>query len=241
MRNQPDILAKINEDIIEKIDSMIDHTNLKPYSTQKDLVKTCHEVLEYGFYGCCIPPWFIKEASNILQGSAEVVTVIGFPAGYTSLKAKVVETQKALEDGASEIDMVINVSAFKSKKYDLVAKEIATISDIVHDAGGLLKVIIETGYLSEEEIGLASRIVAENGGDFVKTSTGFGPRGALPEDILIIRRNIPDSVKIKAAGGIRTGIQAFLFYTLGVERIGTSSGVRIIEDLKKISQLSNQI
>lgn len=238
MEHQPYFLSKINEDVVEKIASLIDHTNLKPYSTREDLAKTCREVLEYGFYGCCIPPWFVKEATKILQGSAKVITVIGFPLGYTSLDAKVSETKKALSDGASEIDMVINISAFKSKKYDIVAEEIATISDIVHDEGGLLKVIIETGYLSEEEIGLASRMAAENGGDFVKTSTGFGARGALPEDILIIRENTPSSVKIKAAGGIRTGIQALLFYELGVDRIGTSSGVRIVEDLKRISRLS---
>lgn len=227
--------VEITREEVEAIRRLIDHTNLKPQSTLEDLEETCMETLKYRFYGCCIPPWFVAHARKILEGKAKVVTVIGFPLGYdpTPVKEKAVEA--ALRDGADEVDVVMNISAFKSGELGYVEEETRRLADKAHEMGGVLKVIIETGLLSEDEIVKASSLVARAGADFVKTSTGFGPRGAWPEDIVLIRRGAPQA-RIKAAGGIRTGLQALLFYRLGVDRIGTSSGPRIMHHLTELAE-----
>jgi len=226
---------EVTREHIENIRRLIDHTNLKPASSIISLENTCRETLKYGFYGCCIPPWFVSRAREILGGKAKVVTVIGFPLGYDSTEAKLVAAEKALKEGADEVDVVMNISAFKSGKRDYVSEEIRLLADRIHEEGGVLKVIIETGLLSSDEIVAAARLVASAGADFVKTSTGFGPRGALPEDVVLIRKGAP-GVRIKAAGGIRTGLQALLFYMLGVDRIGTSSGPAIIDWLERLTR-----
>ncbi len=226
--------VEISREDIEAIRLLIDHTNLKPSSTVGDLEKTCRETLKYGFYGCCIPPWFVPKARNILGGRARVVTVVGFPLGYDPLPSKLAAVDNVLGEGADEVDVVMNVSAFKSGERRYVAEELKMLAERVHAGGGIVKVIIETGLLTDEEIVEASSLAARAGVDFVKTSTGFGPRGAWPEDVLLIRRGAP-GVRVKAAGGIRTGIQAYTFYRLGVERIGTSSGPRIIDQLEWIA------
>lgn len=225
---------EVDREVIDEIRLLIDHTNLKPASTIEDLERTCRETLKYGFYGCCIPPWFVPKARSILGENARVVTVVGFPLGYDPLPAKLAAVENVIREGADEVDVVMNVSAFKSGERRYVSEEIKILSEKVHSEGKIIKVIIETGLLTRDEIVEAAALAARSGADFVKTSTGFGPRGAWPEDILLIRRGAP-GVKVKAAGGIRTGVQAYMFYRLGVDRIGTSSGPRIIDHLEWIA------
>ena len=212
----------------------IDHTNLKSYATKEDIIKLCEEAKKYGFYAVCVNPYRVKLAKEHLKGTdIKVASVIGFPLGATPTEVKVFEAKKALENGADELDMVINIGALKDKDYEYVKKDIEDVTKVAHEKGAIVKVIIETCYLSEEEKEIACKLVMEAGADFVKTSTGFGTGGATIEDVKLMRKVVGDKLGVKAAGGIRTYEEALAMINAGANRIGTSSGVKIIEGSKK--------
>ncbi|MCD6144726.1 deoxyribose-phosphate aldolase [Thermococcus sp.] len=212
----------------------IDHTNLKAYASKEDIIKLCDEARRYNFYAVCVNPYRVKLAKEQLQGTnIKVATVIGFPLGATPTEVKVFEAKKALEDGADEVDMVINIGALKDKAYKYVRNDIAEVVRIAHEKEAIVKVIIETCYLSEEEKEIACKLAVEAGADFVKTSTGFGTGGATIEDVKLMRKVVGDKLGVKAAGGIRTYEEALAMINAGANRIGTSSGVKIIEGGKK--------
>lgn len=209
--------------------SYIDHTLLRADATEKDIKKLCKEAKEYGFFSVCINPCFVKTAKKILKGTdVKVCTVIGFPLGASVTKVKLLEAKKAVLDGADEIDVVFNISKFKDKKYAYVSKELKKIVGVCSKKT-LVKVIVETCYLSKEEIVKACELVYEAGVDFIKTSTGYGTNGAQIEDVKLMKEICRDKIKIKASGGIKTLEQLEQFILAGAERIGTSSGVNIVK------------
>ncbi len=209
---------------------LIDHTLLKPDATQDEIAQLAYEARKYGFASVCVNPSYVKLCSNLLKGSDVVVcTVVGFPLGATSTEAKVFEAQKAVRDGATEVDMVINVGALKSRDYELVERDIASVAVVVHAGGAILKVIIETALLTDEEKVAASQLAKVAGADFVKTSTGFGPGGATAEDVGLMRRVVGPRMGVKAFGGIRTYADAQKMVAAGASRIGASASVKIIQ------------
>ena len=208
----------------------IDHTLLKANATEKDIKNLCKEAKDYEFFSVCVNPTYVKYAKKCLKGSTvKVCTVIGFPLGASATKVKLFETKRAIADGADEIDVVINIGKFKDKKYNYVGKELAKIVDLC-DKKVLVKVIIETCYLTKEEILKACQIVYECGVDYVKTSTGYGTDGARVEDVKAMKEVCKDKLKIKASGGIKTLAQVEQFILAGAERIGTSSGINIVNE-----------
>ena len=214
----------------------IDHTQLKPNATIEDIRKVCDEAKKYGFYSVCVSPFYVKFAKKFLEGSdVKVISVVGFPLGNTYTDVKVFEAKKIVENGAEEIDMVMNISAFKSGDYELVENDIKAIVEAVKPIP--VKVIIETCYLSDEEKLKATEIAIRAGAAFVKTSTGFGPAGAKVEDIKLIKRHFGDKIKIKASGGIKDAKTAIAMIEAGADRIGASRGVQIIESLKEMQEL----
>ncbi len=205
----------------------IDHTNLKAYATLADIKKLCDEAQKYHFQTVCVNPCYVKSAKEYLKGSNVLVcTVIGFPLGANTIQTKEYETIDAINDGADEIDMVINIGALKNKDYDYIKQEISDIRDACD--GKTLKVIIETCYLDDEEIAKMTEICNETFVNFIKTSTGFGTRGASFHDIEIINENKNDILEIKASGGIKTLEDVEKYLDMGVSRIGTSAGVEIM-------------
>lgn len=205
----------------------IDHTNLKPVATENDIEKLCKEALENNFASVCLNPCNVPMAVELLKGSdVKVCTVIGFPLGANSLTIKVAETAEAYDMGCDEFDMVINIGALKDKKYDYVRDEIAAVVSAAK--GKCVKVIIETGLLTDEEKAIATRLSCEAGATFVKTSTGISSTGATVEDVKIMKDNVSNGVKIKASGGIKTSDFAKELVEAGAERIGTSSGIAIV-------------
>lgn len=210
--------------------SYIDHTLLKADASEKDIKKLCKEAKEYEFFSVCVNPCFVKSAKKYLKGSdVKVCTVIGFPLGANTTKTKLFETKRAINEGADEIDVVFNISKFKDKKYSYVGKELSKIVDLCKKKV-IVKVIIETCYLTKEEILEACKLVYECGVDYVKTSTGYGKDGANLDDVRMMREFCKDKLKIKASGGIKTLKQVEDFVLAGAERIGTSSGVAIMNE-----------
>lgn len=220
----------------------IEQTNLKPTLSDKDIEVLIEQTLKYKFKGICVPPFWVKKVKrDLLKTDTKVVTVIGFPLGYNRTETKVKEAEIALKDGADELDLVISLTGFKTNPF-WAKIEIVRLAELVHQAEKMLKVIIETAYLSQEEIKEASLICEEAGADFVKTSTGFASAGfssskgndfyagAKLEDIKLIRNTVSQLVGIKASGGIKTYQQVQDFVKVGAERIGTSSGVEIMEE-----------
>ncbi len=206
----------------------IDYTNVKAYATKEDIKKLCDEAKKYHFASVCVNPCYVELASNLLKNSTvSVCTVIGFPLGVSTTMVKTYEAIAAIEAGADEIDMVINIGALKDKDYEYVKNEIEEIRDSID--GHILKVIIETCYLTEEEIIKMTEICNETFVHFIKTSTGFGSRGASLEDIDIINRYKNEVLEVKASGGIETYEKARKYIEKGVTRIGTSHGVEIME------------
>ena len=217
----------------------IDHTLLKADATEKDIKLLCNEAKEHEFFSVCINPCFVKYANKCLKGSnVKVCTVIGFPLGANTTKVKLFEVKKALIDGADEIDVVMNIGKFKQRKYTYVGKELAKIVDICNKKA-IVKVIIETCYLTKEEILRACQLVYECGVDFVKTSTGYGTNGACIEDVSMMKEACKDRLKIKASGGIKTLVQVKEFILAGAERIGTSSSVNIMNECKNVENSNN--
>ncbi|MCR4563710.1 MAG: deoxyribose-phosphate aldolase [Clostridiales bacterium] len=210
------------EDIISKID----HTILKVDSTWDDVKRICDDAKKYKTASVCIPPCFVRQASEYLNGEVSVCTVIGFPNGYMTTNAKVLETEDAVKNGADEIDMVINVGKVKEGNFDYVSDEIRAVRDACK--GKVLKVIIETCLLTEEEKIEMCKIVSESGADFIKTSTGFSKGGATREDIALMKK-YTYGIKIKAAGGIKSVEDAVDFINLGAQRLGTSSLLKMME------------
>ncbi len=214
----------------EDISRYIDHTNLRAYATEDDIIRLCDEAKEYGFYAVCVNPYRVRLAKERLKGTdVKVASVIGFPLGATPTEVKVFEAKKALEDGADELDMVINIGALKDGNYEYVRKDIEEVVKVARENGAIVKVIIETCYLTDEEKVKACELAKEAGAHFVKTSTGFGTGGATVEDVRLMRKVVGPEMGVKAAGGIRTYEQAVAMIEAGATRIGTSSGVKIVE------------
>ena len=216
--------------------SYIDHTFLKPTTQLKDIEKICTEAVEYAFAAVCIPPPFIKQAKKLTGDSGvRTASVIGFPFGYAAIEAKVAEIILAIVDGADELDMVINISALKNDDWQYLASEINTVLPIVHAKQKKLKVIIETGVLSDQEIIRCCTLYATAGVDFLKTSTGYAEKGASVEVVELMKKNLPESVRIKASGGIRTYEFAKKLIEAGASRLGCSASVEIAREARLAS------
>lgn len=210
-----------------------DHTMLVPQATSTDIDKLIKEAIKYDFKSVCIAPSYIKYAKEQLAKTDVLIcTVIGFPLGYNATSVKVYETKIALDHGADEIDMVINIGRFKNKEYEYVLNEIKAIKEVCGNK--VLKVIVETALLTNQEIKTITEIVLKSGADFIKTSTGFSFRGASFEDVEIMKSIAQDKLLIKASGGIKTGEDALKMIKLGASRLGTSKTVQIIEELNKL-------
>lgn len=207
----------------------IDHTLLKPDASQEEVAQLCFEARKYGFASVCVNPSYVRLCAQLLKGSeVDICTVIGFPLGATPTDVKVFETQQAIRDGATEIDMVINVGAVKSRDYELVERDIASVAKACHAGNAILKVIIEAALLSDEEKVIACQLAKVAGADFVKTSTGFGPGGATAEDVALMRRVVGPDIGVKAAGGIKTAEDARRMIAAGATRIGASASIKIV-------------
>ena len=205
----------------------VDHTQLKAFATWKDIEKLCDEAIKFETASVCVPPCYIKRISDKYGDKINICTVIGFPLGYSVTESKVVEAKQAIIDGANEVDMVINISDVKNGDFDKVEKEIAVIKDACGDK--ILKVIIETCYLTDEEKIKLCKCVTNAKADYIKTSTGFGTNGATYDDVKLFAENVGEGVLIKAAGGIRTREDMEEFMRLGADRLGTSSAISILE------------
>ncbi len=213
----------------------IDHTLLKPDTKKEEIEILCQEAVLHNFASVCIHPHFVKLASTVLiDKSPKICTVIGFPLGQNTTATKIFEAKDAIQNGADEIDMVINISLLKDKSYESLVREINDIKKVIGNR--ILKVIVEISLLTDEELAKISQIVSESDADYIKTSTGFGAHGATIEAVKIMRNNISKDTLIKASGGIRDIETAKKYIDLGVSRLGTSSGVEIIEG--KISDKS---
>ena len=205
----------------------VDHTQLKAFATWQDIVTLCDEAGKYKTASVCVPPCYIKRIHDKYGDAVNICTVIGFPLGYSVTAAKVVEAKEAIKDGASEVDMVININDAKNGDFDKIEEEIKTIKAACGDK--ILKVIIETCYLPDEEKVKLCGCVTRAKADYIKTSTGFGTNGATYEDVALFAKNVGKDVKIKAAGGIRTREDMEEFMRLGADRLGTSSAISILE------------
>lgn len=210
------------------ISSFIEQTNLSPTLKIGDIDALVEQAKQYNFFGICVPPFWVKRAQReIGKEKITLVTVAGFPLGYNMTETKLDEIKRAIDNGADEVDVVWNVTSFKTG-IPWTKIEVAKCSKLTHDHQKILKVIIETAYLSDAEIEEACKICADAGADFVKTSTGFAPTGAKVEHVAIMKKSLPDTVSIKASGGIKTYDQAVALIQAGASRIGTSSGVAIV-------------
>ncbi len=213
------------------IATYIDHTVLKPTTTIADVEKLCAEALEYNFAAVCVPPLFVKKAKELITGSSvKVATVIGFPFGYSAIEAKIAETVLAIVDGADELDIVINISAIKNNDWQYLAKEINTIMPIIRKSEKVIKIIIESGILTDEEIIRCCDIYGTAGVDFMKTSTGYAQTGATVEAVQLMRKHLANAVKIKASGGIKNYTFAASLIAAGADRLGCSSSVLIVKE-----------
>lgn len=208
----------------------IEHTNLKPDAKAEDIIQLCNEAVENGFYGVCVPPYYVQLAKKtIKKNDVKIITVVGFPLGYSTVSSKVEETKKAIIAGAHEVDMVINIAAFKSGDLTTVQNDIQSVVTACHLQNKHAKVILETCYLNEDEIRTLCKICADCEADFVKTSTGFGTAGATVEAVKLMRKVLPAKTRIKAAGGIRTKAFAEELVAAGADRLGTSAGVELVK------------
>ncbi len=212
---------------IKEILSKTDHTLLTPSATWEEIRQICDDGIKFHTASVCIPPSYVKRAKEYVEDRARICTVIGFPNGYSTSSVKAYETSAALNDGADEIDMVINIGDLKDKRYDRIKTEIYTLKNICKDK--ILKVIIEACMLDDDEKIRMCGIITESGADFIKTSTGFGSGGAVFDDIVLFKENVGRNVKIKAAGGIGSIADAEKFIELGADRLGTSRIVKLVK------------
>lgn len=212
-----------------ELNKYIDHTLLKPTASEKDIIKICNEAKEYHFASVCVNPCNVLLVSKELKGSdVKTCSVISFPFGASSTEVKVEEAKKAIEAGAEEIDMVINVGKLLEGDLEYTQNEVSAITKVCHEKNVLLKVIVETCYLEEKNIADICAIIEKAGADFIKTSTGYGPRGASVEDIKLFKKYLKKDTKIKASGGVRTREDSETYIGLGCSRIGASSGIAIV-------------
>ncbi|HKU01925.1 MAG TPA: deoxyribose-phosphate aldolase [Arthrobacter sp.] len=212
------------------IASYIDHTLLKPEASEADVLKVCAEAAEYGFKSVCVNPVWVKTVATALRGSGVLTcSVVGFPLGATPTDVKSFEARGAVLDGAAEVDMVINIAAARAGDKGALAEDIAAVAETVHAGGAILKVIIETALLTDEQKVLACQAAVEAGADFVKTSTGFNGGGATVEDVALMRRTVGPEVGVKASGGVRSLADAQAMIAAGATRIGASSGIAIVK------------
>lgn len=211
----------------KEILSHVDHTLLKQEARWEDIQKIVEEGIHYGCASVCIPPSYVKQAAEYAQGKVKVCTVIGFPNGYNTTAVKCFEASNAVENGADEIDMVVNLGWVKDGLYDQVLSEIRAVKDACH--GRTLKVIIETCLLTQEEKKQLCRVVSESGADYIKTSTGFSTGGATAQDVALLREHSAPELKVKAAGGISSKEDAQEFLALGADRLGTSRLVKLAQ------------
>lgn len=214
----------MKSEILEKVD----HTLLKQTATWEEIKKICDDAIKYKTASVCIPPCFVKQAKEYVKDKMKVCTVIGFPNGYNTTKIKMEETKEAIKDGADEIDMVINIGKLKEKNYEYLLQEINLVKSVCD--GNILKVIIETCLLTEEEKVKMCQIVSASNANYIKTSTGFSTAGATKEDIKLFKENMKEGKKIKAAGGIKNFEDAEEFVRLGADRLGTSKLVKLMEE-----------
>ena len=222
---------------IKRILSAVDHTLLSQDATEQQILCLCDEGIRYKTASVCIPASFVKIAKNYVGDRLKICTVIGFPNGYSTTAAKCFEAEDAIKNGADEIDMVINIGLLKDKKYNEILHEIKEIKEVCQ--GKILKVIIETCLLTNEEKIKMCEIVSESGADFIKTSTGFSKSGATPEDIKLFKENVAPHLKIKAAGGISSLDDAENFLNLGADRLGTSRIIKLIKEKSQDVNLSD--
>jgi deoxyribose-phosphate aldolase len=214
-----------------KLSAYIDHTILKPTTTLAEIDKLCAEAMEYQFAAVCIPPLYVKRAKNLVKDPGiKVATVIGFPFGYEAIEAKVAEIVLAIVDGADELDMVINISSIKNSDWSFIANEINTIMPVIRSNQKIIKVIIESGILTDDEIIKCCDIYGAAGVDYVKTSTGYAEKGATLHAVKLIRAHLSDNVNIKASGGIKTYQFAKELIEAGATRLGCSSSVEIVKE-----------
>ena len=213
------------------ISSYIDHTMLKPATTLAEIEKLCGEAAQYQFAAVCVPPLYVKKAKEFLSNSAvKVATVIGFPFGYSAIEAKLAEIVLAIVDGVDELDMVINISAIKNNDWNFIANEINTIMPVIKSKSRVIKVIIESGILTDDEIIKCCDIYGAAGVDFVKTSTGYAEKGATIHAVKLIRAHLADAIQIKASGGIKTFQFAKELIEAGATRLGCSSSIQIVKE-----------
>lgn len=220
---------KVSDITPKNVASYIDHTNVKIDANSESIKKVCDEAIKYGFHSVCVTPTRVKDAKKYLGkhiSKIALIAVIGFPFGFTTTKTKATEAREAVLNGATEIDMVININAIKDANWDLVKEDISEVVKASNPAG--VKVIMETGFLTEDELFKASQIAEKAGVKFVKTATGYGVRGAELHDIAIMRRAVANRIGIKASGGIHDFETAIAMIKAGADRIGTSSGLEII-------------
>jgi len=208
---------------------LIDHTDVRPIATDADIQRLCDEAIKHGFCAVCVQPYFVRLASRLLanESGVKVCTVVGFPFGTNVTDVKVFEVRKAIEDGAEELDVVMNISAVKSGNYAYLEEELNKIMSVAEDT--VIKLIIETGYLTVEEMKKVCDIAVKAGVDYIKTCTGFGPRGVSLDDVRLIKEFTGGKVGIKASGGIRTYEQAVSLIEAGATRLGTSRSLKILE------------
>jgi deoxyribose-phosphate aldolase len=219
------------------ITKYIDHTLLKPEATPQEIEKLCGEAREYHFAAVCVNPPYVKQCAQLLRGSdVAIAVVVGFPLGAHTTETKVFETRQSIVDGATEIDMVINIGALKAKQDSLVRDDIRAVCDAAHQGNAIVKVIIEAALLTDEEKVRACELSKQAGADFVKTSTGFGPGGATAHDVALMARTVGSELGVKAAGGIRNYEQAQAMIQAGATRIGASAGVKIVAEARGQAQ-----
>lgn len=219
---------------MKDVNRFIEHTNLKPTLTDRDVDKLVAQAIEHQFVGLCLPPFWIKKAKRDLKNQdIQLVTVVGFPLGYQMTETKINEIEVALGNGADELDIVMNLSAFKSGM-PWVKIELAKCAKVIHEAHKIMKVIIETAYLTDQEVIQACNLCKDAGADFVKTSTGFAPQGATVSHVQLMRQTLPSQVGIKASGGIKTYEDAIALIDAGADRLGTSSGIAIMTEAAQV-------
>ncbi len=222
----------------DAVAALIDHTLLKPDATHLEIDRLCHEAIEYGFATVCVNPWYVPLAARLLRGSmVKVCTVVGFPLGATLPKIKAHEAEEAIKLGAQEIDVVQNVGALKSGQNERVEVDLRGVVEISHRAGAICKVILETVLLNREEKVRGALLAKRAGADFVKTSTGFASGGATAEDVALLRETVGGEIGTKAAGGIRSLDDLRAMVAAGATRIGTSSGVKIVQHMRRHAEL----
>ena len=217
------------------IASYIDHTVLKPTTLIADIEKLCAEAKQYGFAAVCVPPLFVRNAKTLTAGSeVKTATVIGFPFGYSAVESKLAEIILSIAEGADELDMVINIAALKNNDWQYLAAEINAVMPVIRNKKKIIKVIIESGLLTDEEIIKCCDLYGAAGVDYMKTSTGYAEKGASVHAVALMRKHLADAVKIKASGGIRTFAFAKELVDAGADRIGCSNSIAIVEEQKAI-------